>query len=600
MNFAAESISEETYLPIWNRGNIEVTTLKELFEKVVHQNKTKVVVRKDREIINFAHKNYKVLSYKGGIGYWMPIKQMSRHKYKGKLIRLSQKWGEITATPNHSIYDCDFNLTTPLKNPELLGLRNINHISKKKKYLNFSGKKLKVLLRVLGAYISEGWTTYNKRNGSYHFGISNTDEEQIVLLKDDLLSLGYRPNITKTKGGLFQLIISNKGFFNFVRKEAGFRSAGKFIPSFIFQLETSLQQEFLRLLVWGDGQEIVNKNYKTTRYVTKSKKLATGLSLLLSLFHYNYSVGYDKRFNAYIIVWGNDYTISLINKEYTEIPYDGYVYDISVDNLKNFVCGVGNIVVHNTHVDRSLYEPGSFIKTDVYGTWVLLEVVKRFKIKKYLQVSTDEVYGDVSSPNFSKETDLLHPSSPYSASKAGGDMQVLASHRTFDLPILITRSSNNYGPFQYPEKIVPLFITNCLENKEVPVYDGGTQIRDWLYVEDNCTGIDTVLHKGEFGEIYNIGANQEPEITNLELTKTILKLTEKDESLIKHVTGLRPGHDQRYAVDTTKIRKLGWEPKMSFKEGMSQTVYWYVKNQDWWKKIKSGEYLEYYKKHYRE
>lgn len=269
-----------------------------------------------------------------------------------------------------------------------------------------------------------------------------------------------------------------------------------------------------------------------------------------------------------------------------------------VDELVKDVDAIVNFAAE-THVDRSLYEPGSFIKTDVYGTWVLLEAVKKFKIKKYLQVSTDEVYGDIPKGEFSKETDILKPSSPYSASKAGGDMQVLASRRTFDLPVLITRGSNNYGPYQYPEKIVPLFITNCLENKELPVYDGGTQIRDWIYVDDHCAGIDTVLHKGEFGEIYNIGENQEPEITNLELTKTILELTGKDESLIKHVSGLRPGHDQRYALDTSKIRALGWGPKVSFRDGIEMTVDWYVKNREWWEKLKSGEYLNYYKKHYK-
>lgn len=262
-----------------------------------------------------------------------------------------------------------------------------------------------------------------------------------------------------------------------------------------------------------------------------------------------------------------------------------------VDMIVNFAA--------ESHVDRSLYDPGSFIKTDVYGTWVLLEAVKKFGIKKYLQVSTDEVYGDVAAGVFSKESDTIEPSSPYSASKAGGDMQVLAGRRTFDLPVLITRSTNNYGPYHYPEKIIPLFITNCFERKELPVYDGGTQIRDWLYVDDNCSGIDFVLHKGALGEIYNIGANQDPEITNLELTKTILKLTGKDESLIKNVQGLRPGHDQRYAVDTSRVRALGWQPEVSFEDGIKKTVDWFRENEEWWKKIKSGEYLEYYKKHYK-
>ena len=252
-----------------------------------------------------------------------------------------------------------------------------------------------------------------------------------------------------------------------------------------------------------------------------------------------------------------------------------------------------------THVDRSIDDPASFIKTDILGTWVLLEAVKRYKIKKFLQVSTDEVYGDIPKGQYSKETDILKPSSPYSASKAGGDLQVLSAFRTFNLPVLITRSSNNYGPYQYPEKIIPLFITNCLENKNLPVYDKGVQVRDWLYVEDNCSAIDIVLHKGKIGEIYNVGANQEPEVTNLELTKMILELTGKDESLIRYVQGLRPGHDQRYAVDTTKIKALGWKPKTSFRDGIIQTIDWYAQHQEWWKKLKDKEYLKYYKKHYK-
>jgi len=263
--------------------------------------------------------------------------------------------------------------------------------------------------------------------------------------------------------------------------------------------------------------------------------------------------------------------------------------DSGVDGIINFAA--------ESHVDRSLYDPLAFIKTDIEGTYNLLQAVKDYGIKKYLQVSTDEVYGDILE-GFSKEDDLLRPSSPYSASKAGGDLQVLASERTFDLPVLITRCTNNYGPFQYPEKIVPLFITNAIEDKELPVYDGGGQIRDWIYVDDHCSGIDLVLHKGVLGEIYNIGANQDPEITNLELTDKILELTGKPAMLKKDVQGLRPGHDQRYAVNCEKIKILGWRAQVSFEEGIKKTVDWYKNNKWWWEKIKNGEYLKYYQKHY--
>ncbi|MEW6407328.1 MAG: dTDP-glucose 4,6-dehydratase [Patescibacteria group bacterium] len=250
-----------------------------------------------------------------------------------------------------------------------------------------------------------------------------------------------------------------------------------------------------------------------------------------------------------------------------------------------------------SHVDRSILGAWSFAETDVIGTLSLLEAARKYKIKKYLQISTDEVYGDWEKGGYARETDCLRPSSPYSASKAGGDLMVLAYKRTYDLPILITRSSNNYGPYQYPEKIIPLFITNLLEGKKVPVYGDGGQIRDWLYVEDNCSGIDLVLHKGKIGEIYNIGANQKPEIINLELTKKIVQALGLGEDMIEYVKD-RPGHDRRYAIDTAKIRALGWKPEVDFEKGLKLTIEWYKKNEWWWKKIKSGEYLKYYQEQY--
>lgn len=252
-----------------------------------------------------------------------------------------------------------------------------------------------------------------------------------------------------------------------------------------------------------------------------------------------------------------------------------------------------------SHVDRSIDAPGEFIQTDVYGTYVLLEAVKNFGVSKYVQISTDEVYGDFENGGFATETHPLHPSSPYSASKAGGDMQVIAYRRTFDLPVMITRCTNNYGSHQYPEKIIPLFITNLIEGKKVPVYGDGGQIRDWLYVDDHCSAIDLVLHRGELGEVYNVGANQDPEITNMELTNKILEAMDLGEEMIEYVTD-RPGHDRRYAVDASKIKALGWEKSVTFEEGLSKTIQWYQDNQEWWKKIKTGEYLEFYKKQYND
>lgn len=247
-----------------------------------------------------------------------------------------------------------------------------------------------------------------------------------------------------------------------------------------------------------------------------------------------------------------------------------------------------------THVDRSILEPDAFIKTDIFGTHNLLEAVRNYGIKRYIQISTDEVYGSIEKGLFTEQSDLK-PNSPYSASKTGADLLVRAYFKTYNLPVLITRSSNNYGPYQYPEKLIPLFITNLIEGKKVPIYGDGLNIRDWLYVLDNCSGIDMVLHKGKAGEIYNIGADNEK--TNKEITEIILKGLGKDESSIEYVKD-RPGHDRRYALDSTKLKKLGWKPEYGFEQAMKETIEWYKNNPDWWKKIKSGEYLEYYKKQY--
>jgi dTDP-glucose 4,6-dehydratase len=230
---------------------------------------------------------------------------------------------------------------------------------------------------------------------------------------------------------------------------------------------------------------------------------------------------------------------------------------------------------------------------------VLLEAVRQVNRRaRFLQVSTDEVYGDVPWPQFPDESALLRPSSPYSAAKAGGDHIALAFHHTHDMDVLLSRCTNNYGPNQYPEKVIPVFITNALDDQPLPLYDGGTQIRDWLRVEDHCKALLLLLRRGTAGEVYNIGANQDPEVTNGELTAMILRATGKPASLIKPVTGLRPGHDQRYAVDTKKVRALGWRPELELEAGIQKTAAWYAANRAWWEPIKSGEYREYYQKHY--
>lgn len=250
-----------------------------------------------------------------------------------------------------------------------------------------------------------------------------------------------------------------------------------------------------------------------------------------------------------------------------------------------------------THVDRSLVEPDAFIKTDVYGTYVLLEAARKHGLERYHQVSTDEVYGDIPAGHSSQETDPLCPRSPYSASKTGGDLMCLAYHASFGLPVTITRGSNNIGPYQYPEKVVPLFITNAIDDQPLPLYGDGRQMRDYQYVLDHCEGIDLVLRQGQPGEVYNLGTGTETE--NIVMAHAILDLLGKPYSLIRHVTD-RPGHDRRYSINVDKIRALGWQSREPFEQAIERTVRWYVDNEWWWRKIKSGEYLRFYRQWYGE
>ncbi|RMG57242.1 MAG: dTDP-glucose 4,6-dehydratase [Deltaproteobacteria bacterium] len=271
----------------------------------------------------------------------------------------------------------------------------------------------------------------------------------------------------------------------------------------------------------------------------------------------------------------------------------------SQEDVTSALTGEFDVVVNfaaESHVDRSIDDPAPFIRTNVLGTGILLSVAKERGVPLFVQISTDEVYGSLGPEGYFTEETPLAPNSPYSASKAGADLIARSYFKTFGYPVIITRCSNNYGPYQFPEKLIPLFITNALEDKPLPLYGDGMNVRDWIYVEDHCEAIDLVIRKGKPGEVYNIGG--ECEKTNLEITETILELLGKPRSLIRFVED-RPGHDRRYAMDISKIRKeLGFEPKTPFREGMEKTVQWYKENEEWWRNVKSGEYLRYYQKVY--
>jgi dTDP-glucose 4,6-dehydratase len=260
--------------------------------------------------------------------------------------------------------------------------------------------------------------------------------------------------------------------------------------------------------------------------------------------------------------------------------------------------GVTDIInfAAESHVDRSIQDSGPFVRTNVLGTQVLLDAAREFGVKRYVQVSTDEVYGSLGPTGHFTEETPLHPNSPYSASKAGADLLVLAYHHTFGLPAIITRCSNNYGPYQFPEKLIPLFVTNILRNEPVPVYGDGMQIRDWIHVLDHCRGVEAAWKKGESGHVYNFGGRCE--VPNLQLTRLLLRLLGKPESLIRNVED-RPGHDRRYAIDCAKAeRELGWQPRVPFESGLVETIDWYKSNADWVAAIRNKEYMTYYERQY--
>lgn len=267
------------------------------------------------------------------------------------------------------------------------------------------------------------------------------------------------------------------------------------------------------------------------------------------------------------------------NKNYSFIKGD--ICDAAV--VKKAMDGAGAVInfAAESHVDRSIYDPASFIKTDMFGAYVLLEEARRQEVKKFVQVSTDEVYGSTESGMFSEESPL-NPSNPYSASKAGADRLAYSFYKTYGLPVIITRSSNNFGPFQFPEKMIPLFITNLLQGKKVPLYGDGKNVRDWLFVEDNCRAIELCLKKGKSGEAYNIGGGNEK--TNIELTKIILKELGMGEGMIDFVAD-RPGHDRRYALDFSKVQELGYSPVKNFGQKIMETISWYKENRNWWKPL---------------
>ena len=331
----------------------------------------------------------------------------------------------------------------------------------------------------------------------------------------------------------------------------------------------------LKILVTG-GAGFIGSNF--IRYILKSLPEAR----VINLDKLTYSGNLDnlrdiEKDPRYVFIKGD-----IADQDTVAAVFSGHKPDI----LVNFAA--------ETHVDRSISDPSDFIRTDIYGAFTLLEAAKKYGLQLFIQISTDEVYGHIPEGKAFENYPLM-PTNPYAASKAGADRLCFSYYSTYKIPVIITRASNNFGPYQYPEKMIPLFITNALEDKPVPVYGDGLQIRDWLYVEDHCRALDLLINKGKPGEVYNIGGGNL--LTNMELTKIILTELKKPAALIQQVTD-RPGHDRRYSLNIGKLARLGWAPKADFKTALTNTIHWYRDNTWWWQKIKSGEFKKYYQKQY--
>ncbi len=554
VNFAAESVPEDEVVFVRREGNVKCLTFGELFEWLSEE----CDVKYDgfHEIIDVYELGIEVPSYVNGGCKWCRVRKVVRHWYEGKILQLVQGRGIIKVTPNHSVYD---EMGTPVnaaENPDVLAVRSVS--------VDGSKDFREDMLKVLAAYVSCGSAVNGK------ISIFSVDRDLLDELAEICGQMGFDYS---EEDELIE--IRNKALCKVLKGLCGV--VDKRVPDIVYGLKRRYRELFWEYMLKGKGayEEWVERG--KTVYRTTSRKLAAGVGFLLSTMGYDYSV--DLKECLFLVKVG----IKGGGKSVYEYGYRGYVYDVEVDTSHNFVAGVGNVVAHNTHVDRSISNPESFLRSNVIGVFTILEAMRRVNPKvRLVQISTDEVYGDIERGSFNEES-RLKPSSPYSASKAAADMFVLAYVRTYGLDCVITRCTNNYGPYQFPEKLIPKTIIRAKIGLKVPIYGKGLNVRDWIYVEDHCEAVEVVMEGGERGEIYNISSGEEK--TNLEVVRTVLDIMGKPHDLIEFVED-RPGHDLRYSLDSSKIRKeLGWKPRHRFEEGIRKTVEWYLNNEEWWRRL---------------
>lgn len=582
---AAESVKGDTIIPYKGAKKIEHIEIQHLWDRFSRVNKV-YTNPNDVEFINLNGEQQRALTWKSGFGQWRKIKQISRHKYNGKMIHMRQKWGEIDVTPNHCIYNSDMDLVKPGPDQELLSIRSIKRTHSEKNFVDKFGKldwktSLDDYLYMVAFYITEGWASFNKANGSYIVGFCQNEKNDIYKIKK-ILEDNFNTNTYLCDRKCSSVAISNKNLFNTFVNECGKGSGDKKIPNNIFYLRPEYKQKFIDYLVYFDGHRYTDTNRK---YCTNSRLLAAQLSTLLSMVKQDYSYSrkiYDNaKWNDTYCFQLSDIYNSLNNCVYEEYNYEGWVYDIEVDDTHKFACGLGNVIVHNTHVDNSIDSADDFVKTNVLGTHSMLEAaLKVYTPDKFINISTDEVYGSVENGS-SIESDPLMPRSPYSSTKASADLLGYSYFVTHGLPVITTRCSNNFGPRQHAEKFIPKVITNILTDKKIPLYGDGKNCREWIYVKDNFNALVSLVDKGVPGETYNISSGFEKQ--NVEVLQSIFEIMGRGKELLEYVKD-RPGHDRRYSVDYSKITQhTGWEPQYSFEDALAHTIGWYKANGWFWR-----------------
>lgn len=590
LHLAAESVSEDTIIPTYKGEKVvEHIKIKDLWKRLA---KKYSVEGNHIEVINIDDKQEKALSIKNNIGQWREIKQISRHWYRDKIVNMRQKWGEIFVTPNHSIYNSNMELVMPSPNEELLSIRTIkpfrNQISSVDKFGKYDWTlTLDDYLFMIAFFVTEGWVSFNIANGSYNIGFSQKNSVDIdkirTIFKLVFSKEGYE---SEDKKGCYQIIFNDKYLFNLFKKECGKNSKTRIFPSIIFKLKDKYREKFWEYMVYFDGHKY--DTHKSDRYTTTSPLLTSQLCTFLSMLGKNYSYErriFDEKWNdSYTLTTNYIYNCNINKQHYSEIDYEGYVYDLEIKDTHKFVCGLGNVIVHNTHVDNSIANPEPFVMSNVVGTMHMLDYARKLsKLEAFNYFSTDEVFGPAPKGVNYKEWDRYDSSNPYAATKAGGEELCLAYANTYKLPIFITHGMNCFGERQHPEKFIPLIIRKVLQDDIVTIHASENAIpgsRFYIHCRNVAHALHFLLDKFLLRDKYNIVG--EREVSNLELAQLIAEIIGKPlyyELVDFHSS--RPGHDLRYALDGSKMRNLGWILPVDFEESLEKTVKWTLKNDKW-------------------